>query len=65
MLILDRGETFLFATFFSFFYWFWSILETYCFVCVQEYELDGIDWTKVDFEDNDDCLALIEKVRRV
>lgn len=28
----------------------------------QEYEVDGVDWTKVDFEDNQDCLDLIEKV---
>ncbi|XP_030549734.1 myosin-2 [Rhodamnia argentea] len=27
----------------------------------EEYQLDGIDWTKVDFEDNEDCLTLIEK----
>ncbi|XP_073025671.1 myosin-2-like [Primulina eburnea] len=27
----------------------------------EEYELDGIDWTKVDFEDNQKCLDLFEK----
>ncbi|XP_031407548.1 myosin-2 isoform X2 [Punica granatum] len=27
----------------------------------EDYEVDGIDWTKVDFEDNEDCLNLIEK----
>ncbi|KAK6132735.1 hypothetical protein DH2020_033540 [Rehmannia glutinosa] len=27
----------------------------------EEYELDGIDQTKVDFEDNQDCLDLFEK----
>ncbi|KAF5962187.1 hypothetical protein HYC85_003396 [Camellia sinensis] len=27
----------------------------------REYELDGIDWTKVDFEDNQECLDLFEK----
>ncbi|KAK6157434.1 hypothetical protein DH2020_011682 [Rehmannia glutinosa] len=27
----------------------------------EEYELDGIDWTKIDFEDNQDCLDLFEK----
>ncbi|KAF9682010.1 hypothetical protein SADUNF_Sadunf05G0062800 [Salix dunnii] len=27
----------------------------------QEYIQDGIDWTKVDFEDNQDCLNLFEK----
>ncbi|KAL3647048.1 hypothetical protein CASFOL_008016 [Castilleja foliolosa] len=27
----------------------------------EEYELDGIDWTKIDFEDNHDCLDLFEK----
>lgn len=29
---------------------------------VQEYEGDGIDWTKVEFKDNQECLNLIEKV---
>ena len=28
----------------------------------QEYIQDGIDWTKVDFEDNQACLNLFEKV---
>ena len=28
----------------------------------QEYVQDGIDWAKVDFEDNQDCLNLFEKV---
>ncbi|XP_039040957.1 myosin-2-like [Hibiscus syriacus] len=27
----------------------------------EVYELDGIDWTKVDFEDNQECLDLFEK----
>ncbi|XWS11103.1 hypothetical protein CRYUN_Cryun38cG0055000 [Craigia yunnanensis] len=27
----------------------------------EEYELDGIDWTKIDFEDNQECLDLFEK----
>ncbi|KAL3333426.1 hypothetical protein AABB24_033477 [Solanum stoloniferum] len=27
----------------------------------EEYELDGIDWSKVDFEDNQACLNLFEK----
>ncbi|CAH9071085.1 unnamed protein product [Cuscuta europaea] len=27
----------------------------------EEYVLDGIDWTKVDFDDNKDCLNLFEK----
>ncbi|XP_057790720.1 myosin-2-like [Salvia miltiorrhiza] len=27
----------------------------------EEYELDGIDWKKVDFEDNQDCVDLFEK----
>ncbi|XP_060191104.1 myosin-2-like isoform X2 [Lycium barbarum] len=27
----------------------------------EEYELDGIDWAKVDFEDNQECLDLFEK----
>ncbi|KAF1881143.1 hypothetical protein Lal_00023176 [Lupinus albus] len=27
----------------------------------EDYELDGIDWTKVDFDDNQECLDLFEK----
>ncbi|KAH1127570.1 hypothetical protein AAZX31_06G236400 [Glycine max] len=27
----------------------------------EDYELDGVDWTKVDFEDNEGCLDLFEK----
>ncbi|XP_047971824.1 myosin-2-like [Salvia hispanica] len=27
----------------------------------EEYELDGIDWKKVDFEDNQECIDLFEK----
>ncbi|CAH8255169.1 unnamed protein product [Arabidopsis lyrata] len=27
----------------------------------EEYIQDGIDWTRVDFEDNQDCLSLFEK----
>ncbi|KAK9212373.1 hypothetical protein WN943_001755 [Citrus x changshan-huyou] len=27
----------------------------------EEYELDGVDWTRVEFEDNEECLNLIEK----
>eukprot|EP01018_Ginkgo_biloba_P021923 Gb_03454 [translate_table: standard] len=27
----------------------------------EEYSLDGIDWTRVEFEDNQECLNLIEK----
>ncbi|KAJ4981808.1 hypothetical protein NE237_032645 [Protea cynaroides] len=27
----------------------------------EEYAEDGIDWTQVDFEDNQDCLSLFEK----
>ncbi|PON96531.1 Myosin head, motor domain containing protein [Trema orientale] len=27
----------------------------------EDYELDGIDWTKIDFEDNQECLDLFEK----
>ena len=29
----------------------------------QEYIQDGIDWAKVEFEDNQDCLNLFEKVQ--
>lgn len=32
-----------------------------CF-CDQEYVEDGIDWAKVEFEDNQHCLNLFEKV---
>jgi myosin-5 len=28
----------------------------------EEYIQDGIDWTRVDFEDNQNCLSLFEKV---
>ena len=28
---------------------------------LQEYSLEGIDWTKVEFQDNQECLELIEK----
>ncbi|KAG8658067.1 hypothetical protein MANES_03G116600v8 [Manihot esculenta] len=28
----------------------------------EDYEVDGIDWTKVDFADNQECLNLFEKV---
>lgn len=27
----------------------------------EEYSLEGIDWTKVEFQDNEECLKLIEK----
>ncbi|KAH9288716.1 hypothetical protein KI387_032833, partial [Taxus chinensis] len=27
----------------------------------EEYSIDGIDWTRVEFEDNQECLDLIEK----
>lgn len=39
--------------------------EQQCGICLfyfQECELDGVDWTKVDFEDNQECLDLFEKV---
>ncbi len=32
----------------------------YCYL--QEYTSENIDWTRVDFEDNQECLDLIEKV---
>uniref|UniRef100_A0A3Q7IBG5 Myosin motor domain-containing protein n=1 Tax=Solanum lycopersicum TaxID=4081 RepID=A0A3Q7IBG5_SOLLC len=38
-----------------------NILDIYGFESFEEYELDGIDWTKVDFQDNQDCLDLFEK----
>ena len=28
----------------------------------QEYEREGIDWTKIHFKDNQPCLDIIEKV---
>lgn len=31
-------------------------------ISFQEYIQDGIDWTKVEFEDNQHCLSLFEKV---
>jgi myosin-5 len=31
-------------------------------ILFQEYIQDGIDWAKVEFEDNQDCLNLFEKV---
>lgn len=34
-------------------------------VLFQEYIQDGIDWAKVDFEDNQDCLSLFEKVQNM
>lgn len=37
-------------------------MQELMFFSFQEYELDGIDWTKVDFEDNQECLDLFEKV---
>ncbi|KAL6999435.1 hypothetical protein U1Q18_000597 [Sarracenia purpurea var. burkii] len=38
-----------------------SILDIYGFESFKEYESDGIDWTKVEFEDNQECLDLFEK----
>jgi myosin-5 len=31
-------------------------------VQLQEYKAEGIDWTRVEFDDNQECLDLIEKV---
>lgn len=42
----------------EFFFFFLLQLEN----LLQEYDHDGIDWTKVDFEDNQECLNLFEKV---
>jgi myosin heavy subunit len=39
-----------------------SFLVTLICSCEQEYVDDGIDWAKVEFEDNQDCLNLFEKV---
>lgn len=36
-----------------------------CPCSFQEYIEDGIDWAKVDFEDNQDCLSLFEKVQNL
>ncbi|MED6199585.1 hypothetical protein PIB30_077310 [Stylosanthes scabra] len=33
-----------------------------CHPSLLDYELDGVDWTKVKFEDNQVCLDLFEKV---
>jgi len=30
---------------------------------MQEYTSENIDWTRVEFEDNQECLELIEKVK--
>ncbi|KAI3717859.1 hypothetical protein L1987_69746 [Smallanthus sonchifolius] len=38
-----------------------SILDTYGFESLQEYELEGIHWKKVEFEDNQECLDIFEK----
>ncbi|CAL5354342.1 unnamed protein product [Camellia sinensis] len=38
-----------------------SILDIYGFESFDEYIQDGIDWARVDFEDNQDCLNLFEK----
>ncbi|KAK2984719.1 hypothetical protein RJ640_004544 [Escallonia rubra] len=38
-----------------------SILDIYGFESFKEYELDGIDWAKVEFKDNQECLNLFEK----
>ena len=38
------------------------LFHSILFFSVQEYEEDGIDWTKVEFVDNQECLDLIEKV---
>ncbi|KAI3816405.1 hypothetical protein L1987_16099 [Smallanthus sonchifolius] len=39
-----------------------SILDIYGFESFDEYIQDGIDWAKVDFEDNQACLSLFEKL---
>lgn len=39
-----------------------AIFSHYYDFMLQEYIQDGIDWAKVDFEDNKDCLNLFEKV---
>ncbi|KAG4204083.1 hypothetical protein ERO13_A04G025900v2 [Gossypium hirsutum] len=38
-----------------------SILDIYGFESLKEYDLEGIDWSKVVFEDNQECLDLFEK----
>lgn len=40
----------------------YSNTTTYIYILFQDYEIDGVDWTKVDFEDNQECLDLFEKV---
>ena len=42
----------------------WLLLMT-VHVHFQEYIQDGIDWARVDFEDNQDCLSLFEKVQNL
>ena len=38
------------------------IMYVFFIFVLQDYELDGIDWKKVDFEDNEEFLDLFEKV---
>lgn len=51
-------------TFYFYFFSFWNLFVLLFLFSkkLQDYELDGVDWTKVDFEDNQECLNLIEKV---
>lgn len=39
-----------------------SSMLSFLILLNQEYVQDGIDWARVDFEDNQDCLNLFEKV---
>lgn len=38
------------------------VMWQYLFILLQDYELDGVDSTRVDFEDNQECLDVFEKV---
>lgn len=41
----------------------WEPLTWSSLYFIQEYSAENIDWTRVDFEDNQECLDLIEKVK--
>lgn len=39
-----------------------AVSDGACRLIIQEYTSENIDWTRVEFEDNQECLELIEKV---
>lgn len=50
------------CTLYTAFEYFQTYIYEIFFIFGQEYIQDGIDWTKVEFEDNQACLNLFEKV---